>query len=57
MLFSLSWALGRASTESDPLYEHKSESANSENCASIVTKAGDILNNLIHKEKLEKLQM
>ena len=51
MLSSLSWALGRAGTESEPLYEHTSGRANTmENHASILSKAGDILNDLIHEE-------
>ena len=41
VLFSLSWALGRAGTESEPLYEQTSGRVNTvENCASILTKAG-----------------
>ncbi len=51
MLSSLSWALGRAGTESDTLYERKSgQSHTMENATGILIEAGDILNDLIHKE-------
>ena len=51
MLLSLSWVLGRGATESESLYECKSGQSNTmENTAGILIKAGDILNDLIHKE-------
>ena len=48
MLCSLLWALGRAGTESDQLYESNAM----KNATHILIEAGDIkfYNNLIHKE-------
>ena len=45
----------RAGAESEPLYEHTSWRVNTvENRASILTKAEDILNDLIHEEIKKK---
>ena len=55
MLTSLSWALGRAGTESDTLYKSKSgQSHTMENATGILIEAGDILNDLIHR-KIRKI--